>query len=211
MTRTQRLAARRARRLPVVLALIGITAMLAIVMAALVSSAAEVQAEPTAGRQVDTLRTYDYNDARQWQPSMDELCIQNEAAGFPVLSAAAEFSAYVPMTVRDDCADAAHVVYVQLVNDADWPNSAWFDSTRDEDGYVTAGRIRLNVAQAFRLSPDGWRSILIHELGHALGLGHPDHGAHSIMDPIDYADHDGLTELDHEQLAEMWEEGGSQQ
>ncbi|HEX7105809.1 MAG TPA: matrixin family metalloprotease [Acidothermaceae bacterium] len=123
---------------------------------------------------------------------LPELCLVNTTTGFPVAEAAAEYDGLANVTVGG-CDDAENVAIVQIVErpGAGW--SGWYNSPNAErDG---AALISLNVAAAYRMTPHGWHMALVHEIGHALGLDHETEQP-SVMDPVRYASHTGLTAAD---------------
>lgn len=199
MSRTSRLARyrreRRLQRRPLVLAVLGLSVMLVAIMAALVSSAADVQAD-------SPMRVADYNTLGRWPGTDPTVCLEDHTGGFPVGAAAGEFAGVFEFVVADECTEHEHVVTVVTINDPGMSNSAWFDAEWARPGVYESGEIRLNVAQGFRMDPTGWRAVLVHELGHAAGLAHTYEGE-SIMHPLLYAERH-LTEVDLAQIAELY-------
>lgn len=126
-----------------------------------------------------------------------ELCLLDQTNGFPVEQAARAFDGVANVQVQEDCTDHDNAVVVRVViRDESW--SGWYNGPHESRN--GAALISLNVGQAFRLGPHGWEQVIVHEIGHALGLDHNDR-ADSTMNPIRYADHDGLTAYDVELLS----------
>ena len=128
------------------------------------------------------------------------LCLVDETGGFPVEQAAAEFDGLPVAVTVGDCTDAEHVAVVRTVmRDESW--SGWWNSPNADREH---GLISLNLSQAFRIDGEGhWRSILVHEIAHAVGLEHTYEGE-SIMHPLVGATvHDGLTDTDRAQIEEL--------
>lgn len=196
-------ARRRRRRHPV---LAGVTA-LGLLLAALASCSDDAPAA------ADGPVPADYNGMGRWPGPSPTVCIEdhtgsvgNTGAGFPVRQAVDEFEDLpITLVVETDCRGYGNVVDVVTVNDRDSAHSAWTRTERDDNGRYTSGRVELNLAQAFRLDPRGWRLVLVHELGHIAGLEHTFEGE-SVMHPLTYTDVDGLTDTDRDQIRQLYEQ-----
>lgn len=153
----------------------------------------------------------DYNTGGRWPTSMTELCIEDKTHGFPVAEAAKDFDGLVDMKVQADCTGEPFIVHVIT---ADEPGQKWMGKfsayyvNDDEQARVYRdGWIQLNIGRAYRIDADDWRVVLIHELGHAVGLGHADAG-YSVMDPSRAMyQNRHLTETDREQIRAIYGKG----
>lgn len=178
-----------------------ITAGLALgVAAAVLFTASQLEEQPA----VAAAAAARYNTGPRWPGDHPSVCIEDhtraaggQGAGFPVEAAAAEYADFVSFEIAEDCAAAANVVRVSTVNDQDLQSSGW--ASRDDRGWL----IQLNLAQAFRLTPHDWRMLLVHELGHTLGLVHT-FETDSVMHPQTFAVHGGLTTADRDQLRQLY-------
>ncbi|MBN9653436.1 matrixin family metalloprotease [Halobacillus sp. GSS1] len=70
-------------------------------------------------------------------------------------------------------------------------------------GTVASGKIRLYSSKVDGLSTSGKTSVLLHEMGHILGLDHPS-GQYSIMDKSDVFDLQYPTSYDKSELASKY-------
>lgn len=182
---------RRPRRWPHFLALAAAGSL--VVLAVLYALGARDVAAHTS-----ELAPADYNG---WPAVTAPLCLEDHTGGFPVREAAAEFAGLVDVVVADDCAGYASRVWViTRTSEESW--AGWYNSPNAER--AGAALISLNLSQAYRLDTHGWRMLLVHEIGHALGLEHPPAHVDSVMEPTGYDDHYGLTPTDRSQLQELY-------
>lgn len=181
---------------PRLVALIGIAVLLALAALVLVAGRDEAHTDPEPA---------DYNTQGRWPGTDPLVCVLDETHGFPVVQAAAEFGDLpVTFVVETDCTGYVNVVRIVTIINVEDGNAGWFRAERRSDGLYASATIWLNVGQAFRLDPHDWRMVLVHELGHAAGLAHT-HEADSVMDPLDYAGQDGLTETDRGQIEQLYD------
>lgn len=94
----------------------------------------------------------------QWHPHMAVICVQvQDAPGFPIEASALAFADQVDTIGRADCEDRPFVIEVVTVIEPEESWAGWWNSVRDDDGYVEGGTIRLNVARAWQMEPGDWR------------------------------------------------------
>jgi hypothetical protein len=163
------------------------------VTAAVVDEPATATAEPAAYA--------DYNDGRRLVGEPPTLCIEDHTGGFPVREAAWAYDGIIEMVIEPDCADYVNAVQVVTVISEDQLHAGWYDPPAKERDYQ--GLIKLDVGEAYRMDPRAWRLVLIHELGHAVGLQHTNEAV-SLMNGRYTLEFDDLTPADLEQLREIY-------
>lgn len=163
--------------------------------ASLTLAGCAAEAEEPAAR---TLTQAEF-DASVACPAKEYQVRVSPALGDTLLSAAAKatsdwqratsgrFRATVAMSGQARQGYDACVVNVVPTDALDGDTFASGPSRRNPDGTLAAGVIAVNVAEAFAGGPDAdfLHILMLHELGHQLGLGHDEERGHgSVMWPF---------------------------
>lgn len=174
--------------------------MSAIAAAAAIAAAVTVAAAAataTSPGKTATAAVPDYTFGAWPEP---RLCVLDQTDDMPVAEAAAAFEG-TPVTfdVRDQCAGRPTVV-VLTVED---PTAEWAASTDTRGLGATQGEVWLRANTHHDQPRESWRSLLVHELGHTVGLDHTHR--HSVMNTdLIYDLDDGLTQTDRAVLDALY-------
>ena len=152
-----------------------------------------VAATQTAGTEVEAgkagaVAEPDYAFGSWTEP---DVCVLDQTDGMPVTEAVEAFSEVpVSLEVRDSCAGDQTVVVLVIEDEtADWAASTETSAVGEPEGEAW---LRLNVAHD--QAEESWRQLLVHELGHAVGLAHT--AKYSVMNVSLVYQLDGLTPAD---------------
>lgn len=147
-------------------------------------------------------------DVLPWKWAEKDVCIVSYAdeTEWPVGEAYNAITPVSPLNLiyADDCTGWQQIITVTAGN---WPTQKWVGRTYNDNagGVITGSRIFLNAAHV----PDDWThanlvTMVAHEIGHGLGLGHTDRPDSLMAPPEDALRHTGPTAYDAAELAALY-------